>query len=113
MLDKADNMKLQMLAFPSCPKAPELRDRLVSALNRLGIEREISDVNLEELDADDARLRYGAPTILLNGRDLMGAEPHRTGALCCRTYELGVLPDLEQLCAQLADYRATFSDDKD
>ncbi|MEE8153401.1 MAG: cation transporter [Phycisphaerales bacterium] len=94
-------VNLQYLSFPSCPNTPELRQRLTKALAELGIDLEITEVNLLELAKDDPRLCYGAPTVLVNGVDLMGQSPSDQPALCCRIYVDGKLPSRQELVRRL------------
>lgn len=100
-IGKDNQPNLQLLSFPSCPNSPELQSRLTKALAELGVKFEINEIDLQQLDKSDLRLRYGAPTILINGSDLMGLQPTSQGALQCRIYADGVLPSVEDLVKQL------------
>lgn len=105
---------IEFLAFPGCPNAATLRHHLDEALKRLDIiDVRVQAIDLEQLEPDDARLRYGAPTILINGLDLMGAKPLKTGALCCRTYDLGELPDQDEIQSRLDKWSRSKSGEKE
>ena len=95
------DVNLQYLSFPSCPNTPELRERLTAALAELGIDLPIVEVNLMDLEKDDPRLCYGAPTILINGSDLLGQDPAGRPGLQCRIYADGELPSLNELLRRL------------
>lgn len=79
-------MNIELLGFPSCPNTPAIRKNLESALRALKRTPGFVEVNLESLAPSDPRRGWGAPTILINGRDLMGMSPPTTKALSCRTY---------------------------
>jgi copper chaperone CopZ len=111
LLENRQPVNLQFLSFPSCPNTPELRERLGKALAELGIDLEVTEVNLLELAKDDPRLCYGAPTILINGSDLLGQDPAKRPGLCCRIYADGGLPSLDELLQRLQDCCST-ADDK-
>ncbi len=103
-LSKNNPEKLQLLSFPDCPNSPELLNRLKLAVAKLSDNFEIEEVDLRKLAEVDPRLSYGAPTILLNGADLMGQAPTARGALQCRIYPDGVLPSVEDLLEQLQSH---------
>lgn len=92
---------LQLLGFPDCPNSPELLARLTKAKTELSAKFEIEVIDLMQLNATDPRLHYGAPTILINGIDLMGEDPSAQGALRCRIYPDGNLPTVEEIIQQL------------
>lgn len=100
-VSKDNQANLQLLVFPGCPNSPELHTRLTKALADLGVILEIKLIDLQQLDKADLRLRYGAPTILINGLDLMGQSPAAQGALQCRIYPDGDLPSVADLVKQL------------
>ncbi len=76
-------MKLQLLYFPGCPNIELARSSAKSVL------RDFPRAEFEEVDVTDAStpesLRiWGSPTLLVNGKDVTGAEPTGT---CCRLYD--------------------------
>ena len=110
LLENRHAVDLQFLSFPSCPNTPQLRQRLTKALAELGIDLQVTEVNLLELAKDDPRLCYGAPTILINGADLMGQVPSERPGLRCRIYADGRLPSLDELLQRLQDCCSTADD---
>lgn len=98
--DASSGMKIELLGFPSCPNTPAIRKNLESALRELKRDPGIVEVNLETLAPSDPRRGWGAPTILINGRDLMGMSPPTSNALSCRTYPDGV-PAAEDIARRL------------
>ena len=109
-IGEESGVNFQFLSFPSCPNTPELRQRLAKALAELGIDLKVTEVNLLELAKDDPRLCYGAPTILINGIDLLGQDPSVRPGLSCRIYADGGLPSLDELLQRLQDCCSTADD---
>ncbi len=110
LLENRQTVNLQFLSFPGCPNTPELRQRLSKALAELGIDLKVTEINLLELAKDDPRLCYGAPTVLINGADLMGQGPSEQPGLCCRIYADGGLPSVDVLLQRLQDCCSTVDD---
>lgn len=98
--DVSSRMKIELLGFPGCPNTPAIRRNLESALRALNREPEFVEVNLESLGPSDARRGWGAPTILVNGNDLMGMSPPTSHGLFCRIYPGGV-PSKEEISRRL------------
>jgi hypothetical protein len=88
---------VEFLGFDGCPNTPELRKRLVVAEPNI----KIVDVDLMGLASSDARLGWGAPTILINGQDLFGVEPSG-GNVSCRNWSKG-LPTVEEIIVALQE----------
>lgn len=93
--------KVELLSFPSCPYTPAIRKSLSAALTRLRGDSDFADINLESLAETDSRRGWGAPTILVNGRDLMGMPPPTTTGLSCRAYSDG-LPSEDEIGRRLS-----------
>ena len=77
---------VKFLSFEGCPLAPEMLEVLKSAINQL---RDTLQINIEHIDLMDPRTpvefrRWGSPTILLNERDITGAQPGDANS--CRIY---------------------------
>jgi hypothetical protein len=92
--------KIEFLYFDGCPNSPAMRARLEDALAIVGLEPVFVDVDLSALPPDDPRLRFGAPTVLVDGKDLLGQTPHQERALSCRIYPDG-LPSAAELATHL------------
>jgi hypothetical protein len=91
---------VQLLYFDGCPLSPRMRENLRRAIGLLGVEIAVREIDLEDLPVGDPLLRYPAPTVLVDGRDLMGLPPRSSTALSCRLYP-GGLPDAETLASRL------------
>jgi len=77
---------VEFLGFDGCPNTPELRKRLVEAEPN----GNILDVDLMSLEKGDSRLGWGAPTILIEGKDLFGTQPSANGNVSCRNWKSGL-----------------------
>ena len=86
---------VEYLGFEGCPNTPELRQRLVDAHPDL----HIIDVNLMSLEPSDVRLGWGAPTILVGGKDLFGEPASDNGSVSCRNWGDG-LPSVDEIREQ-------------
>ena len=98
-------MNVELIYDADCPNVPSTRFVLMEAFARVGL----SPVWVERERGDQANpgyvLRYGSPTILVNGRDVCGAPPGEVAA-SCRVYddESGVIrtsPSVETVEAAL------------
>ncbi|MDP7006010.1 MAG: hypothetical protein QF718_07360 [Phycisphaerales bacterium] len=90
---------VELLGFDGCPNTPELRKRLVASDPTL----QIIDVDLMSLSSNDTRLGWGAPTILIDGKDLFGLEPSG-GNVSCRNWSSG-LPSIEEIQEAVEEHK--------
>lgn len=74
-------MKIQLLWFPGCPHADVARQELRAALAECGLPLSFEDIDLTSPAAPDALRGWGSPTILVEGRDVVGM-PGPAGASC-------------------------------
>ena len=65
--------EIVLLTRDGCPGTPIMRERLEEALRKKGLPESFSVVDLGDVDEDDVRTGYGTPTVLVDGKDLMGA----------------------------------------
>lgn len=94
------DLQIELLGFEGCPNTPKMREHLKVALSGLRIARDVKETDLQLLSERDDRLRYGAPTILVNGTDLFESKPAEEPALSCRYYESGI-PSSESIAERL------------
>jgi hypothetical protein len=76
-------VKVQLLWFPGCPNADAAREVLRRALLAAGAPPEFDEVDVTAPETPESLRNWGSPTILIDGRDVVGDEP--SGA-CCRLY---------------------------
>ncbi|MDP7070707.1 MAG: DUF4091 domain-containing protein [Phycisphaerales bacterium] len=88
------SMRIEILGFPGCPMTPGLERSVRAACAAVSPEASVVSIDLSKLPQSDDRLRWPAPTVLVNGVDLFGAEPAMVPALACRLYP-GGLPTAE------------------
>lgn len=86
-----NNPTVEFLGFDGCPNTPVLRERLVTALPHMNIV----DVDLMALQEGDPRLGWGAPTILVAGKDLFHTLPGGKH-VSCRAWADG-LPTADEI----------------
>ncbi len=97
---RVSNPQIELLGFDGCPNTGELRSALAKAVDD---SQEVVYVDLTTLPPGDQRLRWGAPTILIDGSDLLGQTPGPNVALSCRTWPQG-LPSVEELRHALEEH---------
>ena len=79
-------MTVELVYDKDCPNAEEARTTLRRALTEAGLAAQWREWEASS-DATPAHLRrYGSPTVLVNGRDVTGAEP--SDGASCRVYEV-------------------------
>ncbi len=85
---------MQFLYFDGCPNTPLLYDRLIEACPDATVER----VDLTQLEDGDPLLGWGAPTILIGGKDLFDVAPSASKSISCRNWSHGLpsVHDIEQ-----------------
>ena len=67
-----NNRKIVFISRDGCVNTPLMRKRLDAALVQLGWPRQYEVLDAGKLSALDPRRQYGTPTVLVEGRDLMG-----------------------------------------
>jgi hypothetical protein len=97
-------MRIEILGFEGCPNTPIVRANVDQALARLRIQADVQYVDEAALPETDQRRSWPAPTILVDGRDLFGAEPSSSKAMSCRLYPGGT-PSVDVI-AQALERRA-------
>ena len=93
-------MQIELLSFPGCPNTPRIRENLQAARVSLAIDATVTEVNLQSLTPSNRRRGWGAPTILVNGADVMGSSRPATQTLSCRVYPDGI-PSPEEIARRL------------
>ena len=90
-------LRFSLLVFESCPNSPAMKANLGSALKALHLKREVTVIDIMKLPSGDRRRDYGAPTVLVDGKDLFGKQPpaSRQGGISCRIYPNGVPSAME------------------
>lgn len=83
-------MQIEILGFPGCPMTPDMERSVRAACKAVAADAMIVSTDLSRLTKSDPRLRWPAPTVLINGEDLFGALPAASPAMACRIYPGGV-----------------------
>lgn len=96
---------VELLYFPDCPNVPAARAQLRRALGEVGAAASWTEVDVMAPDAP-ARVRgFGSPTVLVDGRDVMGLPP--SDGSSCRLYAGSEVPGVPPLAAIVAALRAS------
>lgn len=104
-------MKIELLYFDGCPNHEAFMPRLLTLLDRSGVDEEVRLVHVESEDEARAVGFLGSPSLRVNGRDVeAGAAEQSDFGLKCRLYQTldglsGTPPD-ELVLAALTDARA-------
>lgn len=88
------HLDVQVLGFSGCPNTPELLSRVKHAAITGGFSEQIVYVDLAKLPETDPLRAWPAPTVLVDGRDLLGMTKPSGSALGCRIYADG-LPSVD------------------
>lgn len=94
--------RVQLLFFAECPHIDAARTQLRKAFEAVGVEPSWTEHDVTLPDAPAELKGYGSPTILVDGRDVMGAPPGDGSA--CRLYvgtEVPGAPPLKDLVRAL------------
>ena len=93
---------VELLYFPDCANVPAARDQLRRAFAAVGMPATWTEVDVTAESAPARARGYGSPTILVDGRDVMGQAP--TGGSSCRIYaesDVRGVPPLDAIVAAL------------
>ena len=71
-------LTIEVLSLPSCPNAGETLRLAGEVVLAVAPGTAVRDVQLTEAEARE-RGFPGSPTVLVNGRDIEGREPHAAG----------------------------------
>lgn len=76
---------VDFICFPGCPNVEQARAHLAEAFAAIGAEPRWVEWDSTDPATPEEFRHYGSPTILINGRDIAGAEPLSGDG--CRVYE--------------------------
>lgn len=96
-------MKIQLLHFEGCPNVDSARAAVREALRAEKVDAPIEEVDVERPDAPAWARGWGSPTILIDGKDVLGQE-RSTSSPCCRLYVDGA-PSVESIRSLIAATR--------
>ena len=107
-------LRVELIYDLDCPNVQEARKALLKGLTEAGRWPSWTEWDRKSPDSPPHVKRYGSPTILVDGRDVMGVEP-ADGSERCRVYDhgLGVLggtPPVSRIVAALGSSRAVASE---
>ncbi len=87
-----------------CPNAKAARTNLMKAFSRVGLPPSWNEWRIGDEDNPERTLGFGSPTILINGKDLLGTSGAKGNS--CRLYQnsggkLSGVPDVETIATAL------------
>jgi hypothetical protein len=93
-----------------CPNVEAARANLRAALSELSMPPSWSEHRIGDPAVPERARGFGSPTILVDGRDVVGAEPGVER--CCRIYATGGgVPSVELIVRALENPRAEIVED--
>lgn len=78
--------KVELITAPDCPNVEAAREQLRQAFAAVGEAPIWLEWDREADGVPSYARSYGSPTVLVNGRDVVG-EATESDANCCRVYE--------------------------
>ena len=84
-------MKVELLYDRHCPNVTGARENLLQALQSMNLPNHWTEWDQASPEAPPYVGHFGSPTVLIDGRDISGAEPG-TEVSCCRLYEASGVP---------------------
>lgn len=97
--------QVELIYDADCPNVAAARSLLIQAYTQTGVSARWREWERGAPDSPEYALRYGSPTILVNGKDVAGAAPV-AGIGACRVYangegKLSRTPPLDAVCSAL------------
>ncbi len=105
--------RVELIYDLDCPNVHEARNALLMGFATVGLQPSWTEWDRKSVDSPPHARHYGSPTILVDGYDVMGAEP-ADGSDCCRIYDHGSgtlrgVPPITRIVAALNNGRASAS----
>ncbi|HEX9811836.1 MAG TPA: MerC family mercury resistance protein [Burkholderiales bacterium] len=79
-------MTVELIYSHECPNVATARERLLRAFAAAGVTPRWQEWERNDPASPDHARAYGSPTILINGRDVIGLDPSTDGNDTCRVY---------------------------
>ena len=93
-------MKVELLYDRACPNVTGARENLAEALRSMNLPAGWTEWDQASSEAPAYARQFGSPTVLIDGREITGAEPS-TEFSCCRLYETSGIPSVALIRAAL------------
>jgi len=94
-------MKIEFIYFEGCPNHEPALNELKAAIDQLKIIEKIKIWNSEDPSSPERASHYGSPTILIDEKDLFGAEPSPNPS--CRLYGSLGYPTKDKIVRRLGE----------
>lgn len=76
--------RVDLVFDDDCPNVPAAREQLRAAFAQLGLNPRWRELVNGDADVPEYARGFGSPTVLVDGRDILGAAPDRASS--CRLY---------------------------
>lgn len=76
-----------LLYEETCPNVAATREAIKDAMEKVGLNERVREVERSTPDLPKAWRSFGSPTVLVDGRDVMGEPGGHTDCCSCRLYQ--------------------------
>ena len=99
--------RVELIYDADCPNVVHARSLLIKAFTQTGVSARWREWERSAPESPEYARRYGSPTLLVDGRDVVGGAPG-AGNAACRIYsdcngKLSRTPPLEAICMALSN----------
>lgn len=105
--------RVELLYFPDCPNVPAAREQLKHAFEAMDEPPAWNEIDVSARDAPEYARGFGSPTVLVDRRDVAGAQP--SDGSSCRIYaesDTRGVPPLEVIVSALLAPTRTSSNEE-
>ncbi len=95
-------LNVEFIFDKDCPNVKETRANLLKAFSSVKLSAKWKEWDRNSGKSPEYARKHGSPTILINGKDIMGVEPV-DGANCCRVYEGAGVPSVNLIASKLTN----------
>ena len=97
-------LNVELIFDEDCPNVKETRANLMKAFSSAKLSTKWKEWDRNSDKSPEYARKHGSPTILINGKDIMGVEPV-DGANCCRVYEGAGIPSVSLITSKLTSFQ--------
>lgn len=94
-------LSVEFIFDKDCPNVKETRANLMRAFSKVGITATWKEWDRNSDKSPNYARKYGSPTILVNGKDIVDVTPE-SDANCCRLYDGGGIPSAQLISEKLS-----------
>lgn len=94
-------LRVEFIYDKDCPNIKATRSNLMKAFSEAKLNAKWKEWDRNSDESPEYAKKHGSPTILINGKDIMGVEPE-SGANCCRVYNGSGVPSVDLITKKLS-----------